>query len=1061
MDVDNFLNIERRTGIKNKDIDAFMSKVDNVQDQLAKLMSGELAPEDVKVPGELTAEELAIKAKDKARRARERAEEAAAAKKEEHERWWRGARMRKEHLEYLRENAGKVTVEVEGEVFPKPKRKGKDCLDYSVWEKWIPDDPVSLAEMKEKVDAEDAKKNALFEANNPEFCNNFKEDQEKREKSKLRKETDAERARQKGNKYFKRKDFKSALKMYLEALELMPHVVAILTNIVQAHIKLDDLEMAREFCDRALFLDEGNVKAFSRRALCSRKVGDYAAAVKDLKSALEVEPHNKSLVKEFKKTTTAWDEAKAEARVAQMAAGGAKKGSEKGKATAPTTTAAAEAANAPQAISAKDDTPPAAPAPAPAAGPAEAVVAATDIPAVKTLGKDAPTEFMLLSRAQEVWTEYLGLTKGEREDRASANLAAQAMVPLLLRSDDCRIFIRRSGLVKAMSQFLVDAYPKLTATADMDGTATNESEKVDAAPEAKSEPADANAQAVAAAAAVAKSARPAELATVMDVMAAACRNRLVQEEFVQLGGLDAVANALAASLAVPESRRSASADPSKMPEKATILSITVIRAAVELIEVCTSHELSCDKMLAAVTFAAKQNTMNKKTSKRKKAKKKTCGAKPQAPAQNTLLLLLETIYSVQENVRAVRFASDAFCVLSQHASGDRMLPFMLEVGSSGLNPVAVAATVLTHTHTLATSSSSSSADSNHAMAECRESLSRFLAALSIHPQWRAFFCAFDAIPALIGVLRPNTVDSVAARANALAALMNSSVASDDTASEVYTEIRDQIHRGGAVAWLVHLCGSALGEETTKVGKKAKTDVVDAEAGKDRAGTSASIASTSTTTTAAQEAALRRQRRLNKSMLDHVRERAAGLLSRCAVHPPILETLSHPSLYSRVAVAFVSAWRDSMRADADDLPLLANLVRIVASCTSATRPQTLKLMRDSGADLAMVALLRYVALDLKLKPSDPRHQPSVQIAGNACKCMIACVANPTSAQANMLVSKGKLIGTVIDVIRSTNEASTRKNAAITLARLAKDPGHMVKIRELRGMEILMSLGRSIV
>ena len=55
----------------------------------------------------------------------------------------------------------------------------------------------------------------------------------------------------------------------------------------------------------------------------------------------------------------------------------------------------------------------------------------------------------------------------------------------------------------------------------------------------------------------------------------------------------------------------------------------------------------------------------------------------------------------------------------------------------------------------------------------------------------------------------------------------------------------------------------------------------------------------------------------------------------------------------------------------------------------------------------------------------------------------------------------VIETVIDVIRSTNDPSTRKNAAITLARLAKDPGHMVKIRELRGMEILMTLGRSIV
>ena len=1023
MDVDKFLDIERRTGIKDKDIDDFMSKVDNVQDQLAKLMSGELKPEDVKIPGELTPEEIAIKEKDKARRARERAEEAAKAKAEEHERWWRGAKMRKEHLEFQRENAGKVTVEVEGEVFPKPKPKGKDCLDYSVWEKWIPDDPVSLAEMKEKVDAEDAKKNALFEANNPDFCNNFKEDMEKRQKTKLRRETDAERAKQKGNKYFKRKDFKSALKMYLEALELMPYIVPILTNIAQAHIKLDDLEMAREFCDRALFLDEGNVKAFSRRALCSRRENNHKAAVEDLKSALEVEPHNKSLIKELKKTTTEWDEARAEERVAMLSGdSAAKTGSEAlGSSENPAAT------KIPEAVDSSDPAAPESTKSAPADAPAPA---------------DVPTEFMLLSKARDVWSEYLGLRDGEREDRASATLAAQAMVPLLLQSDDCRIFIRRSGLTKLFSQFLVDAYAEPIGAEDETKEA---SAKVDDASETPSGVGDTSY-----AARVARAARPEEIATVMDVMAASCRNRLVQEEFVKLGGLDAVAKALSASLKMPDSRKNAS-DPAVLPEKSQIVSITIIRPVVELIEVCTSHELACSTILASIVYAAKQNAKKKKE-KKKKPRSVKKDNKPSGASQSIPRLLLETIYSVGENLRAVRFASDAFCVLCQQSSGESMLPFMVETSTSGLNSVAVAATVLKHTHGMSTTVTPNSEGSS-AMADCRESLSRLLAALSIYPQWRAFFCAFGAIPALIGVLRPNTVDSVAARANALAALMNSSVASDDTAKEVYTEIRDQIHRGGAVAWLVHMCAAP---KSSRVEKKVGED-----SKKVTAPAAAKTLSLATTTTAAQEAALRRQRRLNKSMDDHVRERAAGLLSRCALHPPVLETLSHPSLYSRVTASFVSAKEESFHQEADDLPLLANLVRIVASCTSESRPQTLKIMRESGADLAMVDLLRYVAIDLKMKPSDPRHGPSVQIAGNACKCMIACVKDPHSTQANLLVEKGKLIETVIEIIRSTNEASTRKNAAITLARLAKDAGHMVKIRELRGMEILMSLGRSIV
>ena len=102
----------------------------------------------------------------------------------------------------------------------------------------------------------------------------------------------------------------------------------------------------------------------------------------------------------------------------------------------------------------------------------------------------------------------------------------------------------------------------------------------------------------------------------MDVMGAACRNRLVQEEFVTLGGLDAVANALAASLTVPASRNNASSNPTEKPEKSEIVSITVVRAAVELIEVCTSHELSCDRILGALLHLLRSRTPSIKRRKR-------------------------------------------------------------------------------------------------------------------------------------------------------------------------------------------------------------------------------------------------------------------------------------------------------------------------------------------------------------------------------------------------------------------------------------------------------------
>ena len=42
MDIDKLLDIEKRTGVKDKDISNFLEKVDDVQEKLRKLMSGEL-----------------------------------------------------------------------------------------------------------------------------------------------------------------------------------------------------------------------------------------------------------------------------------------------------------------------------------------------------------------------------------------------------------------------------------------------------------------------------------------------------------------------------------------------------------------------------------------------------------------------------------------------------------------------------------------------------------------------------------------------------------------------------------------------------------------------------------------------------------------------------------------------------------------------------------------------------------------------------------------------------------------------------------------------------------
>ncbi len=61
MDVDALLNIEKRTGIKDTDIDDFLSKANAVEAAIRGMKDGTLDPDQVKVPGILSDEEIATK----------------------------------------------------------------------------------------------------------------------------------------------------------------------------------------------------------------------------------------------------------------------------------------------------------------------------------------------------------------------------------------------------------------------------------------------------------------------------------------------------------------------------------------------------------------------------------------------------------------------------------------------------------------------------------------------------------------------------------------------------------------------------------------------------------------------------------------------------------------------------------------------------------------------------------------------------------------------------------------------------------------------------------------
>eukprot|EP00604_Paraphysomonas_vestita_P001519 CAMPEP_0174822658 /NCGR_PEP_ID=MMETSP1107-20130205/17506_1 /TAXON_ID=36770 /ORGANISM="Paraphysomonas vestita, Strain GFlagA" /LENGTH=277 /DNA_ID=CAMNT_0016042253 /DNA_START=22 /DNA_END=852 /DNA_ORIENTATION=+ len=262
--MEDLLNFEKRTGIKNDDIDDFLRKANEVEEAIRALKDGKINPDEIKIAGIETEEEKLEKEKKRlARREELRKEEEALKlkrKQEEKERWWSGAEL------YVSPDNNKKVEE--SDVTPLQfSRMDKYSANYSRWDQWIPQDPATLQENELKQREEEEKQNKAFEENNKEFCTKFLADMEERKKESEKKKNTSTTLKLKGNKLFKAKKFEEALSQYMEALKLSPFDgTAILTNIAQAHIQLTQYEDALEFLNRALYLDPNCIKALSRKA---------------------------------------------------------------------------------------------------------------------------------------------------------------------------------------------------------------------------------------------------------------------------------------------------------------------------------------------------------------------------------------------------------------------------------------------------------------------------------------------------------------------------------------------------------------------------------------------------------------------------------------------------------------------------------------------------------------------------------------------------------------------------------------------------------------------------
>lgn len=319
------LDIERRTGVKEDDIDDFLRKANEVEAAIKGMMDGSVDPNSIKIEGLESEEEKAKIEAERQKRleeSRRKAEELRLQRKlEERERWWAGAELFTAH----RRGGGIVDVEDENSeaknIDPQTLILQRYTADYSRWNEWVPRDPASLQEQQESHALEEAKRNEEFEKNNAEFCKQFVGDMKERSKAIQKKKDEAESLRNKGNRHFKRKEYvPQALAAYMESLKLEPYETKTLTNIAQVFIKINELDDAQDFLGRAVSIDPDHVKAHSRLAFVMGEKCQFRDALQHAQKALKNDPTNADLIEQQRELEIMAREADQESELRNMMA---------------------------------------------------------------------------------------------------------------------------------------------------------------------------------------------------------------------------------------------------------------------------------------------------------------------------------------------------------------------------------------------------------------------------------------------------------------------------------------------------------------------------------------------------------------------------------------------------------------------------------------------------------------------------------------------------------------------------------------------------------------------
>ncbi|KAH7461964.1 Sperm-associated antigen 1 [Phytophthora ramorum] len=299
------LDMEHRSGISQQEVDDFANRMDMIAKAMDDVKNGTFDPLKCNIPGYKTPEQEQQEREQRVKREQQQREREETRrrqlKQEERGSWWHKAQLRYSTRDAEEGEQQDETSQSSSERWANrllAAYKARDANDYSLWDQWEPEDPVSLQEKAQREAELEKLRNREFESNNPEFCSQFKEDMEQRQRSQEQKARTAERLKHKGNRLYKKKQYDDAIKSYMEALSASPFNVAVLANIAQCYLRRDELDDCVEFCTRTLYVDENHVKALSRRATAWHRQKKLQEAADDMRKAFELDGENADIVEQ-------------------------------------------------------------------------------------------------------------------------------------------------------------------------------------------------------------------------------------------------------------------------------------------------------------------------------------------------------------------------------------------------------------------------------------------------------------------------------------------------------------------------------------------------------------------------------------------------------------------------------------------------------------------------------------------------------------------------------------------------------------------------------------------